>query len=210
MADKEPKLETKSKQMINQTMNDPIKYLITGAAIALVCGTAGTIGGAWIMKDASGPRLQVRSQGPTINGQPSPITIQPANLNNPTVFNGQRLQQNPTITIPPRPGGPSVAHPPSGNPTMSYNQFQKLNELPDVKAARDAFMEAQKKYSETMKKAAESSQSTVASVSKITPVTLQAPPPPGSGPAATAPKVSPITIQIPPAGSTNGVGKTGM
>ena len=93
---------------------------------------------------------------------------------------------------------------------MSYNQFQKLNELPDVKAARDAFMEAQKKYSETMKKAAESSQSTVASVSKITPVTLQAPPPPGSGPAATAPKVSPITIQIPPAGSTNGVGKTGM
>jgi hypothetical protein len=46
-------------------------------------------------------------------------------------------------------------------------------------------MEAQKKYSETMKKAVESGQGAVASASKS----------------------APLTIQVPPSGATNGVGK---
>ncbi|MFZ2640161.1 MAG: hypothetical protein WA117_04160 [Verrucomicrobiia bacterium] len=56
-----------------------------------------------------------------------------------------------------------------------------------MKAARDAFMEAQKKYSEAMKNAMASANGTVATT-----------------------KTGPITIQVPPAGSTNGVAKTKM
>ena len=178
-------------------MNDPIKYLITGAAIAIVCGAAGTFGGVWIMKDASGPRLQVRSQGPTANVKPPPISIQPASFNGqppmfngqPSVFNGQRIQQNPGITIPPRPvNGSNVAFrptSPTGKPPMTYSQFQKLQDAPEVKAAREAFMEAQKKYSDTMKKAVESGHGAVASTSKATPLTIQISPA-GSGTNGTA------------------------
>lgn len=162
-------------------MNDPIKYLITGAAIAVVCGAAGITGGVWLMKEmnsqpqASPPKL-------TISGKPSPITIQPANMQPPknqSIFSGQRMPQNPVITIPPRPPGSNIAlhpMPPTGKMPITYNQFQKLQELPEVKAARDAFMEAQKKYSETMKKAVESGQGAVASVSKSAPLTIQVPP----------------------------------
>ena len=100
------------------------------------------------------------------------------------------MQQSPTITSAPRSGGSNVAFRPTyppGKMPMNYNQFQKIQEQPEVKAARDAFMEAQKTYSEAMKKAMESGQGTVATT-----------------------KTGPITIQVPPAGSTNGVAKTKM
>ncbi|MFA6563267.1 MAG: hypothetical protein WCV00_15260 [Verrucomicrobiia bacterium] len=156
-------------------MNDPIKYLITGAAIAIVCGAAGTMGGVWLMKEMgnSGQRTEVR-------GQKSGISIQsPVTSGQSSVFSGQRMSQNPVITIPSRSGGSNVAFratPSAGKMPMNYNQFQKVQELPEVKAARDAFMDAQKKYSEAMKKAVESGQGTVASASKSTPLTIQVPP----------------------------------
>ena len=187
MADKEPKLETKSKQMINQTMNDPIKYLITGAAIALVCGTAGTIGGAWIMKDASGPRLQVRSQGPTINGQPSPITIQPASLNNPAFRSILPSTNVPQVRLPSQFTIPSGSINASGGRPQPLNStaFQKVQGEPEVKAAREALVEAQKKYMASMQTA-----------------TAKADPNSGA-------KATPITIRVPPSASaTNGTAKT--
>jgi len=66
------------------------------------------------------------------------------------------MSQNPVITIPPRPNGSNIAFRPTlptGKTPISYSQFQKAQELPEVKAAREAFMEAQKRYSEAMKKA---------------------------------------------------------
>lgn len=157
-------------------MNEPIKYLVTGAAIAVVCGSVGTIGGVWLMKEM-GNSLPAPTR--TFSGMPSPINIQPSGVSGQSVFSGQRMQQNPVITIPSRSGGSNVAFrptSPTGKMPMNYNQFQKLQELPEVKAARDAFMEAQKKYSEAMKKAVESGQGTVASASKSTPLTIQVPP----------------------------------
>jgi hypothetical protein len=71
---------------------------------------------------------------------------------------------------------------------MTFSQFQKVQDVPEVKAAREAVTVAQKKLAETVMKAAESGKGTVAS----------------------APKITPITIQVPPTGSTNGVGKRGM
>lgn len=154
-------------------MNDPMKYLITGAAIAIVCGAAGTMGGVWLMKEmGSGQRSEVR-------GQKSGISIQsPVTSGQLSVFSGQRMQQNPVITIPPRSGGSNIAFrptPPTGKTPITYNQFQKLQDLPEVKKAREEFMEAQKKYSETMKKAVESGQGTVANVSKSAPLTIKVP-----------------------------------
>jgi len=135
------------------TMNDPIKYLITGAAIAIVCGAAGTMGGVWLMKEmGSGQRS-------TVGGKPPIINLQPPGVSSQSVFSSQRIQQNPTITIPPRPAnGSNIAFRPSpvtGKMPITYNQFQKLQEQPEVKKARDEFMEAQRRYSETMKKAME-------------------------------------------------------
>ncbi len=144
-------------------MNDPIKYLITGAAIAIVCGAVGTMGGVWLTKEIGNG--QSTSTG-MIKGSPFPITIQTPGGNSQSVFSGPRTQ-------------------PTGKSALTYSEFQKVQECPEVKAARDAFMEAQKKYSEVIKKAAESRKGALATS-----------------------KTGPITIQVPPAGSTNGVAKT--
>lgn len=161
-------------------MNDPIKYLITGAAIAIVCGAVGTMGGVWLMKEMGNSQPAPTR---TFSGKPSSFNSQPSGASGQSVFSGQRMQQNPVITIPSRSGGSNVAFrptPPTGKLPMNYNQFQKIQELPEVKTARDAFMEAQKKYSEAMKKAVESGQGTVASPSKTSPLTIKVP---SAGPA---------------------------
>lgn len=160
-------------------MNDPMKYLITGAAIAIVCGAAGTMGGVWLMKEMGNSQSPATNPKLMISGKPSPISTQPS-IGGQSVFSGQRMPQNPVITIPPRPAnGSNIAFrpaPPTGKMLLNYNQFQKLQELPEVKKAREQFMEAQKKYSETMKKAVESGQGAVANVSKSAPLTIQVPP----------------------------------
>jgi len=150
-------------------MNDLVKYLVTGAAISLVCGTVGIMGGVWLMKEmASSQRTEIRSQKSGGSAQPSAISFQPAVASGQSsVFSGQRMvsggqpsavsrQRTPVITIPPRPSGSNMVFRPTlpiGKTPITYNQFQKAQELPEVKKAREAFMEAQKRYSETMKKA---------------------------------------------------------
>ncbi len=171
-------------------MNDTIKYLVTGAAIAIVSGFAGTMGGVCLMKATENSESAISKPRYATSGASSPITIQPSGTGNQSVFSGQRIQQNPAITIPPRSGGSNVAFrptSPNGKMLMNQNQFQKLQEQPEVKAARDVFMNAQKKYTEAIRKAMEQSQGTVATA-----------------------KTGPITIQVPPVGSTNGVAKTKM
>jgi hypothetical protein len=115
-------------------MNDPIKYLITGAAIAIIGGAAGATICAIVM----------RAQ-PTAGGAPtysSPAKPPPAAT--------ARFQTSPDqfLSIPPRPPGSTntrFAIPtPSG--AISHAAFQKAQELPDVKKAREEFMEAQRKY----------------------------------------------------------------
>ena len=125
-----------------------MRYMLTGAAIAVVCGALGVAGGAWMMKGtATGPKFEVRNPGLMAAGKPGPMSLQPANFNGQppaingasSVFNGQKLQANPALAVPP------------AKPVFSYDQFQKVQGVPEVKAAREAFMEAQKKFSETFK-----------------------------------------------------------
>ncbi|MCX6908416.1 MAG: hypothetical protein NTY01_10280 [Verrucomicrobia bacterium] len=130
-------------------MNDPIKYLITGAAIAIVCGAAGTMGGVWLMKEtASSQRPEIRSQKSGGNVQTPTIGFQPSAGGGPSsVFNGQRMPQN-QFTMPSRPpGSTNTRFAASAVPgAISHAAFQKAQELPEVKKAREEFMEAQRKY----------------------------------------------------------------
>ena len=70
------------------------------------------------------------------------------------------MAQNPVITIAPKASGMTngikrlSTSAPAG--AMGYSQFQKMQELPEVKRAREEFMEAQRRYSEAVKKAMQS------------------------------------------------------
>jgi hypothetical protein len=74
----------------------------------------------------------------------------------PTGSGGQRMPPSQFRTPPPRPvaGTNSIfrAGGPGARPLVPA-EFQKAQELPEVKAAKDAFMEAQKKYVSTMQAA---------------------------------------------------------
>jgi len=200
---------------------------------------------------ASGQRSAGSFQPSAFSGQSSanpvlpvhPVfNFQPATVSSPSsVFSGQKMSPNPVITIPTRPvnGSNIVFRPgsPSGKPMMTYSQFQKVQEVPEVKAAREAFMEAQKKYSETMKKAVEAtaegrSQTTVNSgqysvnsgqlaagggqlpVNSGQSSVFSGQKMPGGGKLSTlnsqpSTKATPLTVQIPLSGSgTNGTAKT--
>jgi hypothetical protein len=187
-------------------MNDSTKQLITGAVIALTGVVAGGAMVIWtqavIKNEAarvnSGKPSVINFQPPANIGQLSPVPNQPVSFNGqrpsfsaqPSVFSGQRIQPNPTFTIPPRPSGSNFAFracQATGKPMVLNNsQFQKVQDLPDVKAAREAVKEAQKKYAAAMQ----------AAMAKTDP--------------QSGAKTAPLTIQVPPTGSTNGVGKRGM
>jgi hypothetical protein len=127
-------------------MNDPIKQLIAGAILALVGSLVGATLVMWTTAEIRGQRSGISVQSPVMSGQGS-------------VFSGQRMAQNPVIAIAPKSAGTTntgkrlVISSPTG--AMSYNQFQKMQELPEVKKAREEFLEAQRKYSEVVKKAME-------------------------------------------------------
>ena len=73
---------------------------------------------------------------------------------------------------------------------LSYDQFQKVQDVPEVKAAREVFLEAQKKFADSVKKAVASGPGrAVASAAKVTPVMLQTAPATSPG-VASAPKNS--------------------
>jgi hypothetical protein len=132
-------------------MNESIKQLIVGAILALA---GAIVGGTLVMWTTA----EVRDQRSEAGRQKTGINFQPAASSGQLpVFGGQRLQPNPVMTIPPRVPGTTNASKrlvtSSPTPAISFDQFQKAQELPEVKNAREEFMEAQKRYSEAMKKA---------------------------------------------------------
>jgi hypothetical protein len=84
-------------------MNDPIKYMLAGAGIAVVSGVLSAGGVAWALK------------------RPAP---------NPVVRPGVVATAKPAITVAP----------------ASQTSFQQAQNRPEVKAAHEAYLEAQKKY----------------------------------------------------------------
>jgi hypothetical protein len=145
-------------------------------------------------------RTEIKSEELRVNnGQASAINFQPSMATSqPFVFKGQGMQQNPAFkSILPATNVPQIRFPSQftmapGSPNASGPRLQPLNSpalqqvqnVPEVKAARDALTEAQQKYFASM-------QSALAKAA------------PQSGP-----KTAPLTIQLPPAGSgTNGMTK---
>ena len=158
-------------------MNDPIRYMLVGAVIA---ASSAAVGGAvvgWSVSQAASvssrniqpgmfpgslpntsvARLKVPAQTAASILPPGQFTLPQGGSAQPPAISFQQPGQS--ITIPPRPGGATnvAFHPTAaaGRPAISYSQFQKVQELPEVKKAREEFMEAQKRFSETMKKAVE-------------------------------------------------------
>ena len=52
-------------------MNEPIKYLIAGAVIGVVCGA---MGGVWVMKEMGGSQPQTNTPMLTTDSKPRTIT----------------------------------------------------------------------------------------------------------------------------------------
>jgi hypothetical protein len=125
-------------------MNDSIKQLIAGAMLTLV---GAIVGGAMVMM--VGTTATVKNEELKVkNSKPSAISGQlPVTSGQGSVFSGQRVIPG----VQPS----SVAKGQAGTAKMpiSYNQFQKVQEQPEVKKAREEFMEAQRRYSEAVKKA---------------------------------------------------------
>lgn len=140
-------------------MNDSIKQLIAGAIIALVGVIAGGTMVVLMSTTIKNEEFKVKNSVPSAirfqpsvaKGQPSVFSFQPSASGGqrvipsfqPSAVSGQRM---PGVTIPPR------------ATLMKPGDIQKLQELPEVKKAREEFMEAQKRYSEAVKKAMGSGQ----------------------------------------------------
>ena len=167
---------------VDNVMNDSIKQLISGAIIAL---TGVVAGGAMVIW------TQAMVKNETVNGQFSVNSGQlTASSSQPVVFNGQGVQQNPAFrSILPSTNVPQVRFPtqsimPTGsiNPANGRTQpmippaFQKVQDVPQVRAAREALSEAQKRFAETVRRAAENTPGTPAVTAKSAPLVIQIPP----------------------------------
>jgi hypothetical protein len=159
-------------------MNDPIKYMIAAGAIACVSMGVGVVIG-WELCSDSGRRTgdgankqpsAVSYPPSSVAGRPSPvigskpIQISPSAL---PVLGGTNLRLGPirgtNIHLLPRDtwqasvatngGKRLVASSPTGG--MSFSAIQQVQNVPEVKKAREEAAEAQKRYFEAMKKAAE-------------------------------------------------------
>jgi hypothetical protein len=114
-------------------MNDNIKILIAGAVIALAGAIVGGSIVAWTAGKAEGRQSGMESKAPVQSAQRPPF---------PTSPNQFRAPPNRP------PGGTNAFLRPgvtAAFPTSSA-AFQKAQDLPEVKKAREEFMEAQKKY----------------------------------------------------------------
>lgn len=121
-------------------MNDSIKTLIAGAVIALFGAAFGAGITSWSNHGAQNPESSAERKASVQPGQ------RPSFATSPNQFRAP----------PPRPPGGtnSIFRPgPGGNWPSSPAAFQKAQELPEVKAAKEAFMEAQKKYVTAMQAA---------------------------------------------------------
>jgi len=118
-------------------MNDPIKYMLTAAGIALVSATAGGMLVGVMMTKVNSEEFRVKSEGRQI------ISSQPS------AFNSQLFSSQPKKT------NASMQAAPSGNWLPSPAAFQKAQDLPEVKLAKDEFMQAQSRYIATIRSALE-------------------------------------------------------
>jgi hypothetical protein len=132
-------------------MNDPIKYMVVGAVIAVSSAAISGVVVGWSVSETASTRP--KSVQPSVF--PATLPAEPARFKWPAQPAGSILPPG-KLTLP-APASVStnitVRPPPMAQTPISYNEFQKLQEVPEVKKAREEFMEAQKRYSETMKKA---------------------------------------------------------
>jgi hypothetical protein len=162
-------------------MNDQIKLLVAGATIGIVGAAAGGIVVAWALKADSTARVATASspQRMQMVSTPNSSTFRPPSFG--TNAPPKRAPQQ--FTMPSGATGFSTGRPQPVNPAV----FQKVQEQPEVKKARDEFMEAQKRYLSAMQTAMGKTDAT-ASTSKSVPLTVQTPPATPSTSGATQPK----------------------
>ena len=146
-------------------MNDPIKLLVAGAVIALAGVAAGGVIVGWT--------LQMESVGksvPVSALKPLQIASTP---NNPALRSILPSTNVPQVRFPTQSIMPAGSiNPANGRPQpMIPPAFQKVQDVPEVKAAREALAEAQKKYF-TLVQAAMAKADPQFGV-KIAPVTIQ-------------------------------------
>jgi hypothetical protein len=132
-------------------MNDPIKYMLIGAAIAVGSATLSGVIVGWSVSQAAPARRMSTQPSAFPSSLPTgPVT----HLKLPAQAAASILPPG-QITLPPAATTnlSNLVVRPSSTSFPPPAAFQKAQELPEVKAARDAFMEAQKRYSEVVKKA---------------------------------------------------------
>lgn len=145
-------------------MNDQIKLLVAGAAIAIV----GVLAGAALMwctlRAGSGewrvesPELRAES-GKAPQGVP-PFALVPATnalrfsppLILPAPSSPTNMANHPQLIVPPSSGSAPASAIRVSHPTMS-KAMQEAMSRPEVQKAREEFAEAQKRYMETLNKA---------------------------------------------------------
>jgi hypothetical protein len=115
-------------------MNENIKTLIAGAVIALAGAAVGGTIVAWTVGKAEGQELRVEGK---LSAQRPPFSTSPNQFRAPPNRppGGTNSFMRPGVT--------------AAFPTSSA-AFQKAQDLPEVKKAREEFMEAQKKYVSAM------------------------------------------------------------
>jgi hypothetical protein len=116
-------------------MNDPLKYMIAGAAIAIVSATAAGVVVGLVVGQAPAPK--------------------PAMVTAPVVRPPGVARQNPPFTL----GTVSVPLQFKGTnavrmPALSPDALRNLQDSPALRQAREAYLDAQKKYVAAMQSAA--------------------------------------------------------
>lgn len=149
-------------------MNDQIKLLVAGATIGIVGAVAGGMVVAWALKTDSTARVATTSapQRMQMVSTPNSSTFRPPSFG--TNAPPKRAPQQ--FTMPSGATGFSTGRPQPVNLAV----FQKVQEQPEVKKAREDFMEAQKRYLSAMQTAIGKTDAAASTV-KSTPLTIQPP-----------------------------------
>jgi len=147
-------------------MNDQIKFLVAGAAIGIAGAAVGGMIVAWaLMKEESGRTIvESGAQRVAVSGRPSAFGAQrPVNFS-PSVFpvGGTNVRLGPIrgtnvhllTSVATNGGKRLVTSAPTGG--MSLSAIQQVQNVPEVKKAREEAAEAQRRYFEAMKKVVES------------------------------------------------------
>lgn len=136
------------------------------------------MGGVWLMRETGSSQPAANNTGMMVGRSLSP-NIQPPGITGQSVLGGQRMPQPPLVSIPSHPlNGSNFTFrppPPSGQTPVASKPSQPLQDSPDIKKARTAFMEAQKKSAAAMRKAqaAQNKQEPASNVPKSIPLTIQ-------------------------------------